>query len=318
MKILVTGGAGFVGSHIIEHLISMPDVEKIRVMDNLSTGTMDNIKPFLQNSKVEFFRADLRFISECRKAVKDMDMVCHQAAIGSVPRSIDDPINTHDNNINGFVNLLEASKTEGIRKVVYASSSSVYGDADYSPKVETTIGKPLSPYAVSKYANELYAEVFSKCYKMNIIGLRYFNVFGPRQNPFGPYAAVIPIFITSALTGRAPIINGDGSISRDFTYVDNVVKANINALFSKVEGGSHKVYNIALGGSTSLNELWEQIKVETGTTVDAIHATERMGDIRRSLADISAATADLHYTDLVDIKSGLKKTILWYQQQINS
>lgn len=318
MKILVTGGAGFVGSHIIERLLNHPDVELIRVMDNLSTGTMDNIKPFLQDKKVEFFRADLRFINECRKAVKDMDAVCHQAAIGSVPRSIDDPINTHDNNINGFVNLLEASKMEGIKKVVYASSSSVYGDAAYSPKVESTVGRPLSPYAVSKYANELYAEVFSKCYKMNIIGLRYFNVFGPRQNPYGQYAAVIPLFITSAITGRAPIINGDGSIARDFTFVHNVVKANINALFGTVDGGTHKVYNIACGGSTSLNELWGHIKALTGTTVDAIHAKERMGDIQRSLADISAAEAHLSYTDLVDIQTGLKDTIQWYQHQINS
>jgi UDP-N-acetylglucosamine 4-epimerase len=317
MNILVTGGAGFIGSHIVEALMADPSVGKVRIMDNLSTGFLDNIKPFLGQGKVEFMRADLRFLNECRKAVKDMDAVCHQAAIGSVPRSIDDPITTHDNNVNGFVNLLEAAKGEGIKKFVYASSSSVYGDAADSPKFEERIGKPLSPYAVSKYANELYAEVFARCYGMQLIGFRYFNVFGPRQDPFGPYAAVIPLFIKAALTGMSPIINGDGSITRDYTYVKNVVKANLNALDPSLNLAGNNVYNIACGHTTTLNTLWETIRELTGATIEAEHRPNRKGDILHSLANVSRAERDLSYTDLVLLKQGLAETIPWYEQQIH-
>jgi len=316
MNILVTGGAGFIGSHIVEALIAHPRVNKVRIMDNLSTGFLDNIKPFLGNEKVEFMRADLRFLNECRRAVKDMDAVCHQAAIGSVPRSIDDPITTHDNNVNGFVNMLEAAKSEGIRKFVYASSSSVYGDATDSPKFEERIGKPLSPYAVSKYANELYAEVFSRCYGMQLIGFRYFNVFGPRQDPFGPYAAVIPLFIKAGLTGTAPIINGDGSITRDYTFVKNVVKANLNALDPSLALTGNNVYNIACGHTTTLNMLWEAVRELTGAEVEAEHKPNRKGDILHSLADVSKAEKDLGYKDLILLRQGLGETIPWYEQQV--
>ena len=316
MNILVTGGAGFIGSHIVEALVDDPTIKRVRIMDNLSTGFLDNIKPFIENGKVEFFRADLRFQKKCQKAVKDMDAVCHQAAIGSVPRSIDDPITTHDNNVNGFIHLLEAARNAGIKKVVYASSSSVYGDATDQPKVEGRIGKPLSPYAVSKYANELYAEVFAKCYNMQLVGFRYFNVFGPRQDPFGPYAAVIPLFIKSALERISPIIHGDGSITRDYTYVKNVVKANLHSLSPDLYFADHMVFNIACGVTTTLNELWSMIKELTGSDTEAIHGKNKKGDILQSLADVSAAEKALGYAELVHLKDGLLETIPWYHERM--
>lgn len=317
VNILVTGGAGFVGSHIVEQLVRDSRVQKVRIMDNLSTGSIDNLRPFLNDPKVEFFRGDLRFLNECKKAVKGMDAICNQAAIGSVPRSIDDPLHTHDNNLNGFINLLESARFEGIKKIVYASSSSVYGDSAGLPKIESVTGKPLSPYAVTKYANELYAEAYSRCYGMRIIGLRYFNVFGPRQNPNGPYAAVIPIFIGSALKGEGPVINGDGTISRDFTFIENVVKLNLNALFSDTQEAKHDVFNVACGQAASLNELWSIIQDFTGTKANAIHGNARKGDILHSLADISKAKQSLCYKDITDLREGLKITIQWYKNQLN-
>jgi UDP-N-acetylglucosamine 4-epimerase len=316
MKIVLTGGAGFIGSHIVEALIENPKVSKIRILDNLSTGDIRNIAPFLSNSKVEFCRADIRFYKECENVVSGMDVVCNQAAIGSVPRSIDNPLFSHDNNVNGFLNIIEAAKNAGIKKIVYASSSSVYGDSPDLPKVESKIGKPLSPYAATKYINEIYAEVYAKCYGMSFTGFRYFNVFGARQNPNGAYAAVIPLFLKSALTGISPTINGDGSITRDYTYVKNVVKANVNALLNNQPTIGSEVYNIACSRTITLNQLWEVIKELTDTNIDAIYMPQRKGDVLQSLADISKAKVNLQYEDLVQLREGLEETIPWYKSML--
>jgi UDP-N-acetylglucosamine 4-epimerase len=316
MNIVLTGGAGFIGSHIAEALIENPKVSKIRILDNLSTGDIRNISPFLSNSKLEFYRADIRFYKECEAAMVGMDAICHQAAIGSVPRSIDNPLFSHDNNVNGFLNIIEAARNAGIRKVVYASSSSVYGDSPDLPKVESKIGKPLSPYAVTKYINELYAEVYSKCYGMSFTGFRYFNVFGARQNPNGAYAAVIPLFVKSALSGTSPIINGDGSITRDYTYVKNVVKANTNALLNVDPIAGSELYNIACAQTITLNKLWEIIKEISETTIDPIYQPQRKGDILQSLANISKAENGLNYTELIQLKQGLEVTIEWYKTHL--
>jgi UDP-N-acetylglucosamine 4-epimerase len=316
MKIVLTGGAGFIGSHIVEALIENPKVSKIRILDNLSTGDIRNIAPFLSNSKVEFCRADIRFYKECENVVSGMDVVCNQAAIGSVPRSIDNPLFSHDNNVNGFLNIIEAAKNAGIKKIVYASSSSVYGDSPDLPKVESKIGKPLSPYAATKYINEIYAEVYAKCYGMSFTGFRYFNVFGARQNPNGAYAAVIPLFLKSALTGISPTINGDGSITRDYTYVKNVVKANVNALLNDQPTIGSEVYNIACSRTITLNQLWEIIKELTDTNIDAIYMPQRKGDVLQSLADISKAKVNLQYEDLVQLREGLEETIPWYKSML--
>lgn len=315
MKIVLTGGAGFVGSHIAEALLANPNVSKVRIVDNLSTGDIRNISPLFSNSKLEFLRADIRFYKECENAVAGMDLICHQAAIGSVPRSIDNPLYSHDNNVNGFLNIIEAGKNAGIKKVVYASSSSVYGDSPDLPKVESKIGKPLSPYAATKYINELYAEVYSKCYGMSFTGFRYFNVFGPRQNPNGPYAAVIPLFVSAALSSKSPIINGDGTITRDYTFVKNVVKANVNALLNEQESFGSEIFNIACGKTVTLNKLWEIILEITGESILATHVPQRKGDILQSLANISKAGEKLFYSDLIQLHEGLIETINWYKTE---
>jgi len=313
LKLLLTGGAGFIGSHILETAVSDTRIEKIRVLDNLSAGFIKNIQPYLDNAKVEFIEGDIRNRETCASVMKGMTAVCHQAAMGSVPRSIKTPDLTHDNNVTGFVNIATAARDAGIIRMVYASSSSVYGDAYYQPKVEEKIGNPLSPYAVSKHANELYAEVFAKNYGMIMAGFRYFNVYGPRQDPNGAYAAVIPLFFKHALEGNSPTINGDGSITRDYTYVSNVVKANINALFSDSWQGS-EVFNIACGTTTTLNVLWHQIKTITGSSTEAIHGPDRTGDILHSLADISKAARLIDYTNMTDLSSGLTKALDWYRK----
>lgn len=310
--ILVTGGAGFIGSHIVERLLQTEDVQTIRILDNLTTGFINNIKPFLNDPRVQWMEGDIRSKQTCEEAVKGMDKICHQAALGSVPRSIKEPIASFDTNISGFINILDAARNAGIFHLVYASSSSVYGDADYQPKIESRIGKVLSPYAASKLTNEIIAESYAKAYNMTIAGFRYFNVFGPRQDPGGPYAAVIPLFISHALKGTSPTINGDGSITRDYTYVSNVVKANLNALMMNQTFVGHNVFNIACGATTTLTELWALIKLITGSSAEAEYGPSRPGDILHSLADVSKAASLIGYTNLVGLKEGLQQTVQSY------
>lgn len=314
---LVTGGAGFIGSNLVEYLMKK-GAGKVRILDNFSTGSPENIKEFEKHSNLEIIEGDIRDVETCRKAMEGIEYVLHQAALGSVPRSINDPINTNDNNVTGFLNVLVAARDANVKKMVYAASSSTYGDHQGLPKIEDQIGNPLSPYAVSKYINELYASVFSRTYNFHTIGLRYFNVFGPRQNPKGPYAAVVPLFIESALKNVPASINGDGTISRDFTFIENVVQANIKALFTPVT--SHQVINIACGGSTSLNELWQMICENLNTDIKPNYAPARTGDIQHSLASIEKARMLLGYEPLIEMKAGLKETIKWGEKNamINS
>jgi UDP-N-acetylglucosamine 4-epimerase len=314
MKILVTGAAGFIGSNIVDALLDDPRVKFIRILDNLATGSLQNIQHLNGNKKVEFVEGDIRNPDTCYKACVGMDLVDHQAALGSVPRSIKDPLTTNDVNITGTLNIFNAARDTGIRRVVYAASSSTYGDHPGLPKVEDVIGKPLSPYAVTKYVNELYAEIYGSLFNMQMIGLRYFNVFGPRQNPQGPYAAVIPLFVKSIMDNEAPIINGDGSHTRDFTYVDNAVQSNIKALFTTNEKAINQVYNIAFGKKTSLLELFNYLKRISGSDLKPIHGPERAGDVKHSLADISKAKKLLDYDPGISVEKGLKKTFDWYKQ----
>lgn len=316
MKVLVTGGAGFIGSHIVEALKMRKDVSEIRVLDNLSTGHYSNIEKFVDNEKVKFIEGDIRNADTCVEAVEGVDIVCQQAALGSVPRSIQDPITSHEVNVNGFLNILNAARLAGVKKMVYASSSSVYGDLNESPKVEERTGKLLSPYAATKMANELYAEVFAKSYGMQICGFRYFNVFGPRQDPDGPYAAVIPLFFKAALGNKAPNINGDGTITRDFTYIENVVRINLAGMFSFNVHGAHEVFNVACGETTSLNDLWKSIAELCESKVEPHYGPPRKGDILHSLANVSKAKKLLGYNDLVLVKTGLRDTAIWYKTKI--
>jgi len=309
---LITGGAGFIGSNLVEYLLKY-NAGKVRVLDNLSNGFHKNIKPFLQNLAFEVIEGDIRDVATCAEACAGMDIVLHQAALGSVPRSIKDPITTNNVNIGGFVNMLTAAKDQGIKRFVYAASSSTYGDSKALPKVEDNIGKPLSPYAVTKYANELYADVFGKTYGMEIIGLRYFNIFGPRQDPNGAYAAVIPLFIDAVLKGKPPRINGDGGQTRDFTFVQNCVEANIRAALVDNPAAINQVYNIAVGDRTSLNDLFYILKEEAGSEIEAIYGLDRAGDIRDSLADISKAQRLLGYEPQIRIREGLQITLDWFR-----
>jgi UDP-N-acetylglucosamine 4-epimerase len=313
MKILVTGGAGFIGSNLVESLLNNPKVGLVRVLDNLATGHLRNIHEFMDNSKFEFLEGDIRDKEICIKAATGIDAISHQAALGSVPRSIKDPITSHDVNVNGFLNLLEAAKVNNVKRVVYASSSSVYGDLNESPKVEKRVGKVLSPYAATKMTNELYAEAYAKNYDMQIIGFRYFNVFGPKQDPEGPYAAVIPLFIKAALTNSSPLINGDGSITRDFTPVSNVVQLNATGVLKLMEGNFHHAINVACGQTTDLNNLWTMIKNIAGATTEANHGPNRKGDILFSLADITLAKEILDYQPDADLSSALKAAIKDYK-----
>ena len=313
MKVLVTGGAGFIGSHIVEALKLRNDVSEIRVLDNLSTGHYKNIEEFIDHKKVTFIEGDIRNDETCAKAVEGVDIVCHQAALGSVPRSIQDPVTSHNVNVNGFLNILNAARLAGVNKMVYASSSSVYGDLNESPKVEDRTGKLLSPYAATKMANELYAEVFAKSYGMQICGFRYFNVFGPRQDPNGPYAAVIPLFFKAALDGKSPKINGDGTITRDFTFVKNVVNANLAAMLEFEDIGKHHVFNIACGETTSLNQLWNLISEISQCNIEPEYGPVRKGDILHSLADVSRAQSLLGYDKLTTVRDGLELTAEWYK-----
>ena len=313
---LITGGAGFIGSNLVEYLLKY-GARKVRVLDNLSTGYYHNIERFTTDAAFEFVEGDIRNPEACRDAVKGMNFVSHQAALGSVPRSINDPITTNEVNISGFLNMLVAARDENVNRFIYAASSSTYGDHPGLPKVEDKIGNPLSPYAVTKYVNELYAAVFSKTYNFHTIGLRYFNVFGPYQNIHGPYAAVIPLFIEAALKNEAPNINGDGETSRDFTFVDNAVQANIKAMLSS-NINKHEVINIAVGQRTTLNQLWQMLCELSGNDIQPAYKPERKGDVRHSLADISKAEAFIQYKPQYSIKEGLGLTYKWYQNEVYS
>jgi UDP-N-acetylglucosamine 4-epimerase len=314
MRILVTGGAGFIGSNLVAALLKDERVEKVRVLDNLSTGAAKNIEEFNSHPKFEFQLADIRDYESCLRACEGIDRISHQAALGSVPRSIKDPLTTNEVNITGTLNIFTAAKEKNIQRIVYAASSSTYGDHPGLPKVEVKIGKPLSPYAVTKFVNELYAAVYASLYGIAMIGLRYFNIFGPKQNPAGPYAAVIPLFAEALLKHEAPTINGDGNHSRDFTFVDNAVQANMLALFTENKQAVNQVYNIACGEQTSLNELFEGLRKEAGSTLEPLHGPERAGDVKHSLADITKAKQLLGYDPAVSVKEGLKKTLEWYKE----
>jgi len=307
---LVTGGAGFIGSNLVEYLLKH-GARKVRVLDNFSTGSYTNIEHFKSHTAFELIEGDIRDLEACQRAVENIDFVSHQAALGSVPRSINDPITTNAVNVSGQLNMLLASRDAGVKQLVYAASSSTYGDHPGLPKVEDKIGNPLSPYAVTKLVNELYAEVFSKTYNFHTIGLRYFNVFGPNQNPEGPYAAVIPLFIKAVLNNQPAFINGDGETSRDFTYVENVVQANIKALFTK-NLKKHEAINIAYGQRTTLNQLWTVINEISGTAIPVQYKEERRGDVRHSLANVQKAEQLIGYKPEISIKEGLKDTVSWF------
>ncbi len=314
MRILVTGGAGFIGSNLVGELLQHPTVSHVRVLDNLATGSLKNIEEFQSNPNFEFMEGDIRDYETCLRACKGTDRVTHQAALGSVPRSINDPLTTNDVNITGTLNIFTAAKENNIKRIVYAASSSTYGDHPGLPKVEDKIGNPLSPYAVTKFVNELYAKVYADLYGTQFIGLRYFNIFGPKQNPNGPYAAVIPLFAEAVLQNKPPTINGDGEHSRDFTFVANAVQANILSLFTENKEAVNQVYNIACGHQTSLNELFDHLKKEENSKLEAIHGPERKGDVKHSLADISKAKSLLGYDPKISVKEGLQKTMNWYRQ----
>ncbi|MBI1224034.1 MAG: NAD-dependent epimerase/dehydratase family protein [Bacteroidetes bacterium] len=313
-KILVTGGAGFIGSNLVETLLEMESISIVRVLDNLATGHLNNIESFRQHPKFEFLEGDIRDFDTCKRACEGMDFVSHQAALSSVPRSIKDPITTNEVNIGGTLNMFLAAKEARIKKLVYAASSSTYGDSPYLPKREDVTGKPLSPYAVTKLVSELYADVFARLYEVDFIGLRYFNIFGPRQDPNGAYAAVIPLFMKAVLENTPPTINGDGNHSRDFTYVENAVQANIKAMFSKRKEASNEVYNIANGEQTTLLELFNILKELSNSELAPIFGPERPGDVKHSLADISKAMNYLGYEPKVKIREGLEKAFQWYKE----
>jgi UDP-N-acetylglucosamine 4-epimerase len=315
MRILVTGGAGFIGSNLVKDLLKLNEVSKVRVLDNLATGASKNLDEFKEDKKFEFIQGDIREYETCLNACEGIDLISHQAALGSVPRSINDPLTTNNVNITGTLHVFTAAKEKKIRRVVYAASSSTYGDHPGLPKVEDNIGNPLSPYAVTKYVNELYAKVFANVYGLELIGLRYFNVFGPKQNPQGAYAAVIPLFIKAVLNNEPPLINGDGEHSRDFTFVENAVQANKLALFTQKKEAVNQVYNIAFGAQTSLNQVFELIKEIGGSDLASKYGPERKGDVKHSLADISKAQELLGYAPEFDIREGMKKTFEWYRLQ---
>lgn len=310
-RFLVTGGGGFIGSNIVEYLLKH-DAKEVRVLDNFSTGLHQNIDSFKSNAAFKLIEGDIRNLETCREAADGIDYITHQAALGSVPRSINDPITTNEVNIAGFLNMLVAARDAKVKRFIYAASSSTYGDHPGLPKVEEKIGNPLSPYAVTKYVNELYAGVFSKTYDFHTIGLRYFNVFGPRQNPRGPYAAVIPLFIEAVLNNKAPFINGDGETSRDFTFVENAVQANIKALLAD-EITTHEVVNIAFGERTTLNQLWAKINEIAGTDLAPSYHDERKGDVKHSLADIGKANKLINYIPHYSVSQGLEIAFDFYK-----
>lgn len=318
LEVLVTGGAGFIGSNLCEYLLSQSF--GVVCLDNFSTGKIKNLLPLLNQYPKQFklIVGDIRNLSDCRKAVEGIEYVFHEAALGSVPRSIKDPITTNDVNIVGFLNMLTAACDANVKRFIYAASSSTYGDSKSLPKVEDVIGKPLSPYAITKYVNELYADVFSKTYGIETIGLRYFNVFGRRQNPQGAYAAVIPSFVKQLVSHENPVINGDGEYSRDFTYIDNVIQMNMLAMQTTNPDAVNQVYNTAFGERTTLNQLVDYLKEFLSyydpeiAKIEVLHGPNRMGDIPHSLACIDKATKLLGYSPKYSMKDGLKEAVKWY------
>lgn len=318
-RIVVTGGAGFIGSNLCEHLVKNNTVV---CMDNLATGFRENIEPLLSHKNFIFSEGDIRSYNDCKRAIEGADIVLQQAALGSVPRSFHDPVATNEVNVIGFINVLTAARDSGVKRLVYASSSSVYGDAPDLPKAEEKIGNQLSPYAVTKYANELYANLFSRQYEMEIIGLRYFNVFGKKQSPEGAYAAAIPKFIKAFLHHESPLIHGDGTQSRDFTYIENVIQANILAATTTNKEALGQVYNIAAGNQIELNALIDILKkllTEFDPDIKNIlpaYGPEREGDVKYSLASVEKAKSFLGYEPFTDVEAGLKEAIGWYVENL--
>ncbi len=318
MKVLVTGGAGFIGSNLCEYLLG--EGYEVRCMDNFCTGKPENVIPLLEKFPETFSLVvgDIRSLEDCHKAVDGMEYVLHEAALGSVPRSIKDPITTNDTNIGGFLNMLVAARDAGVKRFVFAASSSTYGDSESLPKVEEVIGRPLSPYAITKYVDELYADVFARTYDIEFIGLRYFNVFGRRQDPHGAYAAVIPLFVKKLMAHEQPVINGDGEYSRDFTYVDNVIQMNMRALTTTNPEAVNQIYNTAYGERTTLNQLVSYLKENLSKmdpeieSIDAVHGPNRVGDIPHSLACIDKAKRLLGYDPKYSMRQGLEECCRWY------
>jgi UDP-N-acetylglucosamine 4-epimerase len=319
-KILVTGGAGFIGSNLCEELLRLGN--KVVCLDNFATGKRENLEKLLKDTNFTLLEGDIRKLEDCLKATKDVDYVLHQAALGSVPRSIKDPITSNDVNISGFLNMLVAARDNGVKRFVYAASSSTYGDSESMPKVEDIIGKPLSPYAITKYVNELYADIFSKTYGLETIGLRYFNVFGRKQDPNGAYAAVIPKFVSQLMKGESPVINGDGNYSRDFTYIDNVIQANLLSLVTNNEKAINTVYNVAYGDRNTLNDLMTYLKDYLSefdskiSNVEVVYGPNRAGDIPHSHASVNKAKELLNYNPQFSLQRGLKEAVKWYWKNL--
>ncbi len=321
-SILITGGAGFIGSNLCEYFLSKD--YKVVCLDNLATGHLYNIEPFFPNDNFTFIEGDIRDLETCHKAVEKIDYVLHQAALGSVPRSLKDPITSNDVNVSGFLNMLVASRDAGVKRFVYAASSSTYGDSESLPKIEEIIGKPLSPYAITKYVNELYADIFSKAYGLETIGLRYFNVFGRKQDPNGAYAAVIPKFVMQLMNYESPVINGDGNYSRDFTYIDNVIQMNELAMLTENPEAINTVYNTAFGDRTTLNQMVTLLKEYLSEfdkkigDVEVVHGPNRAGDIPHSLASIDKAKKLLNYNPQFSFGNGLKEAVRWYWENLKN
>jgi UDP-N-acetylglucosamine 4-epimerase len=316
MTILITGGAGFIGSNLSEYFLTKN--HKVICLDNFATGHLHNLNAVINNSNFTLIEGDIRNIEDCQKAVQGVDYVLHQAALGSVPRSIKDPITTNDVNVSGFLNMLTAARDAKVKRFIYAASSSTYGDSKGLPKVEDVIGKPLSPYAITKYVNELYAEIFSKTFGIETIGLRYFNVFGRKQDPNGAYAAVIPLFVKQFMNYESPIINGDGNYSRDFTYIDNVIQMNELAMLTENPEAVNTVYNTAFGDRTTLTKLVQLLKENLAqfdpkiAEVEVVHGPNRVGDIPHSLASIEKAKNNLGYNPQYSIEQGIQEAVSWY------
>lgn len=312
---LVTGGAGFIGSNLVERLLGL-GAQHVRVLDNLSNGYYTNIEKWLGNPRFEFIEGDIQDLETCRRAVEGMNYISHQAALGSVPRSVEDPVTSNAVNIGGHLNMLVAAKeSPTLKRMVYAASSSSFGDSKELPKVEGNEGKPLSPYAVTKWVNELYGDVFSRVYGLHTVGLRYFNVFGPKQNPNNPYAAVIPLFMKAAMEGLSPVINGDGSNSRDFTFVENALEANLKAMLGTEYLSQHEVVNIAVGDQTNLVQLWDAISAAAGTELQPVFGPARAGDIPHSLASIEKAKRLFGYDPQFRFNDGIQITYEWFKKE---